>query len=468
MKKTCLLLALLAALSAAALGTVHSSIHATSEQVVFRELPMAGDRSAADGLTVELNASIRDLLFWDTSFAPGPDQTETQARFQRPPLKPETILRSPHFFLYAPINFGASSNGSMFDEGDELWMEEAFRELDAETPMGKSASKEVLVSDYEEVYPNSVDLVLHHHSIHFDFFGDHYGGTNGAFTSQFLNAFRFPVLEGHRQEITLEKGLDGSMQLTCNDTASGVSIESVSCSSANYLYFVVNARSNQDGSLLDYSHTPGGYGLYRLPVDKEEMTLEDLEMIYPLDPSYTICQLRCTDDRHLLMLTTEQGQSFLRVLDLDRQQELQSVPLWTESKDAWPDLITDDDLVLVILGAQEQARLFRQNPDGLCELLQELQMSATEEYPRLLSEISSMDWDGQRLAILTRTVVPQAGPAYSSDYNASFSLLVFDRDGLQYLGSFLNSLNTEMGYNEDSRYRCRLTGDDPLTAHWSK
>lgn len=470
MKKTRRLLALLALLSAVGLGGAHCMLSASSQQVSFQEIPLSGGLSAADGLTVDLSACLEDQLFWDTTFAPD-RKAETNFRFE--PMSSQRTRHQAsdsHFALYAVLDFGSSISGSHQFPDDAPWLKEAFRELDEATPEGATRSKEVLVSDYETVYLSDIHLSTPYQNFYMNPFENRLPSdpAESAFFKSFQQAFSFPVSEGHRQILTLTKdAANDSCALSCANVGAGVTIDSKCCVSSDALYFIVIARSDVDGSLLDYSHTPGGYGVYRLPLDREELTMEDLDMVYALDPAQDILEITYhAPSNHLVLVTQEGIHTALRVVDLTRQQEVQSFPLWESDQNQGITLNQDGDLLL-LSNVQGDAMLFQQDEQGLCTPRLELTLPDLGSYGGLRNRYLSMAWNGQQLALAIQAFTPQAGIAYSSTFNASFSLFVYDKDGLQYGGAFQNSLDAGISAQNYSWSRCCLYDKHPLSIHWN-
>ena len=82
MRRSVSLILLLALLSAGVLAGSTLALYGKGDQVTVTAHILAGDPSAAEGLTVNLPLVLEDCLFWDISFPAGhPEQAVTQFRY---------------------------------------------------------------------------------------------------------------------------------------------------------------------------------------------------------------------------------------------------------------------------------------------------------------------------------------------------------------------------------------------------
>ena len=471
MKQHFAIFCLLAALSLGGLWGIHRSVGGTAQALAFREEPQLGDLSAAQGLTVSTQATLQDQLFWDFSMTPE-GQTSAEVRFSKQPERQDQGGK-PYFELYTLTQSSASTSGTFDLEGPEAvpWMAGAYRELAESIQPNGTSTGDFLVTDYMETYPASFTLRTPFANYHWDAANPDWVNHTDAFSTQLQQAFTFPVLEGHRQQLQVQANDQGQVVAygSTDLEGSGVSIYSQSFASPDSLFFVVEARAERDDSLLDYSHTPGGYGVYRLPMDREELTMEDLELVYTLDPTEHILDFTFYPDTNcLLQAVSQEDRFFLRTVDLTTGETLQILPLPDRDPEhRFLQLFQSNGLTLVA-DSHTQALLLQPDDRGGFTPLLTFPLPDQDTYSELLLQPLALAWDGQRLALASQAFTPQEGYAYSGGFNTSFSLFLFDETGPLYAGTLRNSLDAGIGQVQFSQDLCRLTGDPLLTLQWKE
>ena len=81
---------------------------------------------------------------------------------------------------------------------------------------------------------------------------------------------------------------------------------SIACSTPDAVYFTFNTHTD-GGDVVDTSLIPGGYGIYRLPYDREKEIFlsEKLEMVYALDPEKQYTDIYASPDGAKLFLVSQ-------------------------------------------------------------------------------------------------------------------------------------------------------------------
>ena len=82
MRKITLLLMILVVGAVGGLWAAAAGVNGSRDQVVFQETTQMGDRTAAQGLQVNIRTQLRENLFWNTSCVIGEEsQADTEYQF---------------------------------------------------------------------------------------------------------------------------------------------------------------------------------------------------------------------------------------------------------------------------------------------------------------------------------------------------------------------------------------------------
>ena len=459
MKKSLIAMVLLAALSLGGVVAAHMTIADTADRVVITQYDLTGDPRAADGLAVHRITELPGQLpmHWDTTFRVNGD-AETRYAFRRPELWRESEARLDLYTATFNQGYGGLWEYPITDE--DIQLRELCNAVAANTPAGETHTEILHLADYFDVLPLDINYHFHltdengdlnHCAIHSED-GRLWGsGMEDSsledprlrFAQALLDSFRFPVPEDFTVEVSISRDEEGSIyDMGCSVLSNDISLQSQSISSRDWIYFIPFALDGESQPLMDYSGTPAGFGLYRLPAsDPKDLTLDDLELVLPLDPDLQVTNLDITPDQSVLLLSTrEKGRCVLRVLDAADGSLLQTLELDPGEPDSWNAVIAYDGFALLTLN--EGYRVLEALPDGTYRprfLAKPPDMSA---YPNLGRWYDfTPAFDGQRLAILR-------GEGSEYGHMCSFSLMVYDDSGLHYVGHFENSLEAGYGWNE--------------------
>ena len=453
MKRSAIIMTVLLLLSAGGLGFAHHRVSKSGEQLSFQEYPLAGELSQAEGLRIAYHADLDRRLFWEAELTPGkpnPAKMRFFAKRQR-----EENSQEGYFQLYAPISMSTSTTGSFELQEDGRWLKEAFLELAEETADGTTGEKTVQISDYEHFYPLELDFRSRY---------QHYMGASelqeeDAFLKGFQKAFRFPVLEGQRETLSLRKDAAGMIrELSMSPTERGPEIYSISFSSEDTLYFIPEARQ-ENGSLLDYSLTPGGYGVYSLPLNKESLSMEDLHFVCPLDPERQLQSSAYDPETRSLLACYEAGETwFFSSIDLQSGKETQKLAL---GKGEVLGMQLQEELLL-IFRKNLQADFLQKGKNGSFERRFVLAFPDEMSFWNVAYTDCSCLYDGDRLALVTplRDVTGK-GELKLGYFNSSYGLYVFSPEGSPYIAYFLSDLDRG-SQGQNSKASCRLSEDRQL------
>ena len=447
MKKSLFCLVLLVLVSVGGLTAAHVTVKQTVEDVVLQEHTVQGNLDTARDLQLSMKARNMNFFHWNLTFTPGgePQTTCFYPEDPTPALNPDE-LPMPDITLMERDSIHGTLND--LDPQELGWMDQPIQEALSRTKSGASCQEVIRMRDYQEFFP--LEISLHYlpagsdtasapaweSLLWQDYQLDQAQGYDTApyqVLQDFADRFRFPVPENFTLDLTLSKGEDGIFQAELEPMET-VSFETCCASSNGYLYFIVLARDEQ-GSLLDYSHTPNGYGLYRFPLPRGSApsSLDELEFMMLL-PAPRRIYLDTDADGNLLLLTQEGRQSLLRVLDGKTGAVRQEIPLWkTAEPTPWFGYFLQDDLLMPL--KEDDAFLLFQRKQGVYQLQFAGRLPDDPPFSLGCRYPTRLAYDGNRMVVLR--------DVYDSTGNTAcmLTLSVHGPDGLQYAGYFENSLD---------------------------
>ena len=512
MKKRMYLMLLMLLLSIGGIVYSAAALSRAQTQVELYPTTLAGDPKAARGLSLHYGAGCNEKLLWETDYAIG-GEPESSFSFDRDRV--QYPARHPISYRGADLRFdGLSFIASGFpsrpeEAEDNYWgaMTPLILDVAERTAPGTEHREVLRLGDYLDSYPLNASLT---------FYGEYMPllsllppeGYEEAL-SRFSGAFSFPISEEHCVAAAVIRNSDGSYEEFEISTAlpetvgdvqdlpwmgdasagqathtEGVSIQeepvSIHTVSTEYrdfshtaegetadfqwIYFVVEAR-DKEGKLLDYSRTPGGYALYRIPLSggkQDPMTsVERLETVTALDPETEVLALEISHDQNeLYMITGTETDAVLHILDAATGREEQSFPT-VLSENRWYHIETGEDFVLIC--ADWSLRLYRREADGTYTeaIAADLEVGT---YDFVLNGCLDVSYDGERLALVYEAADRWIHQDTYWSFDVGFNVLVCDSQGLRYAGSFDHSLNHCP--SADGRSMC--TREDPLVElSWS-
>ena len=440
----------------------------TANQVTWQKTVLAGNEDAAEGILLNAEMNAGRILFWESTLPVNhPEQAKTSfTALQRAQSLPESDFTS-GLSLYAEIEFDISPGMKTDELENAFTMEEqgvlagvyvlkdAIFALAEETPAGETGQRQIRLKDYASYLPLSISLSLGSGAIiwaektYTPYFA--YRTELGKALNQF---FRFPVPEEYLLSLSLQKDMDGNILTIRSSSLNGsLPIDTISTVTEEKCWVAVPRR---DGSLLDFSCLPDGYGVYCLPFVRPPETgtgglgvslplTDRLHNACPFGEKESVLRLEEGNDGTLLILSRlEQGDGqslWLTVLDTETETVLQKLCLIDDcnKEDILYSAEAQDDLLFV--ATNTRIGLWQKDISGAYEpcfsapntLLQEETSSRIEAYrisgPELLQPYGSLYWDGTRFAILAMSHV-----YYNKDgeYRPELYMVVsvFDKTGL--------------------------------------
>lgn len=470
-----ILLIALALLSAGLMAGASLSIGTAADQVEVWKTDLYGDPAALDGLEVTLPLEAEEQLFWTSVFSAGaPEQAETDfcTFLARRSIRYRSAADS------VGVRFTGDGGGYHYLSADseaqndpDYWGElyfclDAIQALAANTPDGETRSRTYALEELTEFYPVEASIGFSYSRLEDERWPE----------TLLRDYFAVPVLPGASVTLSVEKSGSG-----------GYSDVGVEFSGPWYLYnnywsapdgdsllFTVgNTYVNQDTDetgLLDGSHIPGGWGIYRLSFNDEDRTGGTLETVWSLPAGSAVLDFWGDEARdEFCLLTAEEDTLRMRVFggDMALRQTIDLLPFSADTH--YVQTYKGEDFLVpmgytflnpeedrtarycfaVLERTEEGWALAFTGDDGVAEALNYGGFSRADDYG---SELS-MAFDGKRLA------VRDTGNRYSGYYTGAFTIAVYTADGLAYLGEYDCSLFPQ-AYADAGRYGyCQLPMD---------
>lgn len=466
-------------LSSAALIGVQVYAAGSSDDVVYTEHTIAGDKSEIDGIQLELELQCAKHLFWDVDLTLG-EEIECDTKFS-------------HIYNYDPpvsqgrqefeLSFGLNSFGSSSSGGDLLDHDDGFfgqrdmiLDVASRTPAGEKHTETVRIADYYEYYP--LYASVHIGDLWFDTDRDHassdrkYGAQMEKLQSVLDETFRIPVLADDLREISVTKRQDGTVSevYSSEPDKPRTYLFSYAAIADDAVYFTVLPIVEGDSAeVLDVSQIRGGWGIYKFPyaitdydapyyAESNTMILfdtEKLSRVYPLEEGVIIEDFVLSEDASEFYLTTrrtkgDKDEIVLTVLDRETMSEKQSTVLFTCGADEYVHVHSyHDDFILYKIAYKKFAVI--EKADGIWQTAfvvedETITTYWSEQEYVTFSYGTMAEYDGERLAIVgfsnERGGMKSSGWDREMSYLSSVYLSVYSEKGNLYTGKFVSSLDT--------------------------
>ena len=324
MKGRAIAFLLIFALICGAFGFMSADLSASAKDYALEGELLAGSREAAEGIALEYAQWLHGCLVWRTAYDLGSGgQTLDFAwwpSLEEPEARPFELEAEDVFDRFA---VGPGSEYSPAVAG----LVDGFLES------GK-LSEEYVLNDYVDCVPVVFRLLVPDE-----------GGGAWVRTQQALSELFFvPLPENIR--VRFERD-EGSSFYDHKYAGSGLTARASSVEAAGYIYFTFSVRESlsgenelrfEGGPLLDGSHLPGGgWGLWRVKLEGEELALESLEQVLSLGTDWQDAVLALDGERPLL-LTLADGRVTLRALDAESGAVTDEFTLFEGFEPSWDGL----------------------------------------------------------------------------------------------------------------------------------
>ncbi len=471
--------AALALLAAVGLCAAATGLRESADDVTLTQQALYGDPAAAEGLQVVSRTQCGWRLYWDTSFAVErqPRPTVSLQRYAIMHREPGGQRTGEGLSLYPYTSGGGSSSGGI---DLESWEQEdfyspfaslapVFRDVDTRAPAGREYTETVRLADYFEWYPLIAEVDISAPEVWI--MPEQPQARQKDLDACFMDFFRIPVPQEHLVTVTLDKDRAGTLQSfdVFGGSEDTPELYSRSLVGEQAVWFTFHRDER-----LDFSHVPGGYGIYALPYERTDDTAyasqnvtaihpERLANVWPLADGVQVEDLSLSPEGVLLLVTREDGWLCLsQFLPGDRPEAplrllAQEKLLPLSPEDYVEGTVCFEDCLLVC-GAgrfallQWDADCYRPVLSGDAMEAEQLGMSIPYGADMAFS------WDGERLA------VGQYQSSRGYENCCDLYLAVFTADGLQYAGQ----IGTTLSRNEGTRQHSRVQPAEvaPLTLAW--
>ena len=483
MKKATILMALVLLLSVCGVGVLAADVFEERDQVMLKERVIYGDRTKADGLSVQINSHYRSRLHWSTSLQID-DETECKTDYSFS-AKQRRTTRSVEYDGLNMSNHVLDSIRFQADEPqDGLWV--AYKELFDKTEPGQEGEVDVRLKDYISHYPISIDLDFP--NVRFSTSTrdglekldelDAPPGSEVYAIQRLRDYFKIPVLEDEHLNIHVRKREDGTQSNWGGGTSQygdGYQMWDYSVLTDDACYFTIETLTDH-GNTVDTSELQDGYGIYRLPYHMEynegqkEVTVIDadnLEMVYPLVPGIDVAYLSLNTAQTCLYLhTVEDGTYFITVIDLSSMEQMQKLelvhfddePYWTiEDQDDFMVIEFNNTLELAVISKTESGEL---TLEYICPM-------RPEGVDTFFLYNTAVDFDGERLVMAQQLEIEFSNePDYRDRTSCGLQVMVYEKDGLAFMGEYTSSLDTGEDWTDHAFY---VQGDyyEPVITTWN-
>lgn len=436
MKRTSILVLLLALFSAAVLTGVSIAVQWKGSSVTVEAETLAGDQAAAEGLELSLPVYCQNAMLWKLT-VPAARPGDTDSRFDFSSLG----LRNAQFNLLnltSPYPMVRSVDGTpdvldiRIPLGSSSDWEEAVQLVADETPAGEERTRQIRLAEVYDAWPIRVYL-------------EGNGIWNQPVGQTFEDYFSIPIPQDYQVEVTVKKNERGKETRTDVENDPQYSLECTvdTVETNDAILFLLKVHyfsweSYQEFS-ADGSAIPGGWGIYRLTTN-EDKTEGSLETLFSLPEGSMAQQFWASQDGStLFLLTVEEGVLRLRVFDrnmvlLDTQDLMPA-----GESDPFYDLLQGEDFFVAVVADKDRFRFtVVEQKDGAWitalsthTLTQEQSGYSFYSKDGYGANLLGMDYAQGRLAVC----------ATNHDLEPGFYLSVYDQEGLAYLGLYSTSLH---------------------------
>ena len=298
------------------------------------EKTIVGDAAAAAGLSASFGMGLQNQLYWRNVYTyggadDGADVQET-AFSRKNPFPADKKGPVPYVRLTGYMTSGNALDDILTDpaEGYPILQEllaqvrqefftagaaERVQEIKRALPADGETTQDLKLKDLFRYYPIEGDLTgTSIWAASLD--NAVYASENPAKLWQDINRFlRIPIPVTESSGFSVGKYPDGSLNFNyyqgkenCSQQEDHFDFHSIACSTPDAVYFTFNTHTD-DGDVVDTSLIPGGYGIYRLPYDREKDVFrsEKLEMVYALDPEKQYTDIYVSPDGAKLFLVSQ-------------------------------------------------------------------------------------------------------------------------------------------------------------------
>lgn len=317
--------------SLGAAGFTFAAVRGQMADCRITEKTLVGDAAAAAGLTASFGMGLRNQLYWKNVYTyggadDGADVQETTFSRKNPfpadKKGPVPYVRLENMTAGGDVLYSLlpGAKGYSYRQERLSAVQQDFLQPDAveklqtiEQQLPEEGREDIRLKEIFRYYPIDGDLsgetLIYSVSL-----ADVAFGTLDVQThwENFNHFFRIPILENESSGFWIRKYSDGMAadyyegKEHRSAALDHFDFYSIACSTPDAVYFTFNTHTDA-GDVVDTSLIPGGYGIYRLPYDREKEIFlsEKLEMVYALDPEKQYTDIYASPDGAKLFLVSQ-------------------------------------------------------------------------------------------------------------------------------------------------------------------
>ncbi len=438
MRKVLALTLVVIAFCAVGVGLAATDLHTASRQVVFSNLSEYGDPSVLTDLSVHLRTQYDRHLFWETEceFENGTAQAQTEFSFS------ELERIENRASIPSGIELQTAISGCVGDlDEPQTGLAAAYQALYAQTPLGEERVQVVYLKDYYTYYPLSVHLDFPDYALMVDPMDTFRADEERQILQAFSDYFRIPVLPDTQMEISVSRDINGKSTGygMGNFAGDDFYLWMESACTEDACYFTFDPHTAQ-GNLIDTNEIPDGYGIYRVMTAKNDTDMlaavQELEMVYALNPENVFLALDITPSNDALLLhTVENGTYMITVIGIENMETLQRLEImpWPEEY-SWKVYVESD--FLVVLWPGYSVVLLSRSEDGRFTLEFTAPLGIASDALQNCNTRTALIYNGEKLVF--------GDFLYQEELYGEccgFYLAVYDGEGLCYYGEYSSSLD---------------------------
>ena len=469
-------------------GSVYAAIHVkcNEDRITISEATLAGDSAGAEGLIVVFDSCLYDRDTTKAEMKPDKYASKNVITFTASGPKNEYshVLADDAYFAelerryYDDLEILMMSNYDGMSFGIRGWVSSSvyyenviFQSEDFQERWKEAGQPgEIRISDFYDSYPMVFEGIgaryetesassWYNYSTIAE--GRWWGETVPISAEEASEALKtcseflkIPVLPNDTWELVYD--LNSSRWTRVGDSHYRPNFYRVWTDRAMWFTFDVTA---EDGSIVDTSEIPGGFGIYRMPIDTiekdgviaERYDVDKTELFFLLDPNQKVIRLGLTGNgENLILVYCADGVIRVRVIDSETGETKADIPLgnksdFAEAGNAYVTFVGEDYYVLQVVRTDKAADnsetfVLGKNPDGIWDIRMHTTGYASRQW-----RDGTAAYDGKRLALL--------------EYDdRTLRIIVYSEEGVLYQGTITTSLfltNDEHEWGNISGVKCQ-------------
>lgn len=461
------------------LGTGFSYLHSVfleiSDDVTVNRETLFGDPSAAEGVDITVRNQFGHKLLWETKLALADGaQPETDFTFSNQSIRVDmehrytgvTVRTTGDFFQFLTGDvpeYAKSKYGAL--------IEALTKEVDA-VPKGTSKTFGFNFAAYLEYYPLEGQIDLPGYQTLFSEIQP-WMQDSGQLAYQFNDFFKIPICGEFSAEFEINKTSAGSPygakpHMDYYPSFTGVATE-------NVCYFTFDPVTEK-GVVVDTSQIPGGYGIYSLPYEGNQLDFDRMKMVYALDPTQHYEGMSLSGDGKRIRLLTWQGKDLmLTVIDIASMKQIQRVKLLTSFQENDHDVIPYDDFFLILEDRyhsdHDVITVWEEHPDGTfsCAITADVGYDIFPEGEKLYlfsRYENAVDYKDGKLVVIKNRLIRDEQFYRNANY-CDLYVVVYDASGMRYAGVCEWNL-TKVNALLYSNARVNPETEAPLEVSWQQ